>query len=117
MTHWVRRLVLLAALAAMAVALPAWADGEHCKAPQTSESTHHHADPGKDIDPAADCPHCPPADCGRHSHCAVSIDQGVTDSPGRPRAPAASASLARIRAWSATVRSAPPTPPPQTVLV
>lgn len=116
MVRWLRHLMLLVAVLGTAASLPAAGGAEHCKGGQPGPANQHHADHDKDTDPAAQCPHCPPADCHRHSHCAVSIDPGSTTASSRPTPVTAGSSYIAVGIRPAALRSAPPTPPPQVTI-
>lgn len=121
----IRGALLLALSAALAVlAAPLGGLAEHCGHPQGDAPSHHAvhgspaapghgADASEDSAGATDCPHCPPAECGRQASCPLNTLEFVALA-GEIHPPPCSGALAPAGvAPHHSLVPVPPTPPPQ----
>ena len=88
----------------------------HCRPAPTQSTSSHHDHSRKNTDSAAECPHCPPAECRRHAECATTLDSVLVGGSAVPAvglgAPLVSATVSQALSGHLS----PPTPPPQPTL-
>ncbi|MFN0180262.1 MAG: hypothetical protein ACKVZ0_15790 [Gemmatimonadales bacterium] len=108
-----RRGLLLAAVLGLGVGTWSPLGGAHCSGPTSGPAESHHADHQKDTEPAAECPHCPPAECQRHTQCSVPFDTGLAVRTTTPPAPGTAVRYPPTPGFPAAGHHEPPTPPPQ----
>jgi hypothetical protein len=84
----VRRFAATIVAAGLVLGMLPQASAAHCEAASPVQAGHHDDHDRKDTERAEQCPHCPPADCQRHSQCAFGLDLSLCEPPlGRGRRP------------------------------
>lgn len=88
----------------------------HCRPEPAQSAPAHHHHGQENTESVQECPHCPPAECRRHSECASATDSMIVARSPIPSAAArAPLEIALVRSV-ATGHFPPPTPPPQPTL-
>ena len=112
------RFVLVLGLVGVAGSAAPGRAGAHWRTDDLPASGHHrhHDHQGANDTGAADqCPNCPPAECRRHSECDSGGDSAMVAAVNTASPPATLQHFAMADPDRPGLRSAPPTPPPQTL--
>lgn len=113
----VSRMALWVAFAATLLGAAPHVAGPHCRpgsdGHQSAAAHHQHQQEQNDTAPTEQCPHCPPAECRRHTECAAAADLTIVASRTDGSVPVQAAPSRRAQDRVDADPLSPPTPPPQ----